>query len=331
MQQRQLIVVACVAASTCASALVAAGAAPAGASAAPARASTSRSASIALEASGEELAFWRGQDGDLWEATSTGGHFSGPTRVGFGPLGSEPSVAIVDGEAYVFWEGRDAELWTTHQVGSGWAPATAVQHMGPMGSRPSVTTTNTGLAVLWKGRDGDLWEATCDVSSGAWSGPTDRGYGPLGSAPSVDADDAGNLYAFWQASGSNTHVMEAWYDARSGSWSGPIDLGQWTSNTASAPSVTVFKATGHQYLFWQGLDRELWEARWNGHSWVGPTYVGKGPLDSQPAVASIGDEESGTIDVAWRGTPNLDLWSVTYHFDLNSWTAPSNDGLGPLG
>jgi hypothetical protein len=55
----------------------------------------------------------------------------------------------------------------------------------------------------------------------------------------------------------------------------------------SAPTAGV-DVNGYPYVYWEGgpaSGNDLWEAYYNGSSWVGPANRGMGPLGSQPAVA----------------------------------------------
>jgi hypothetical protein len=48
----------------------------------------------------------------------------------------------------------------------------------------------------------------------------DRRHGPLGSAPTVGVDKAGNQFVYWK--GTNAELWQAYYN---GSWNGPNNLG----------------------------------------------------------------------------------------------------------
>jgi hypothetical protein len=266
---------------------------------------------------------------------------------------------------WVMWEGVDGNLWSvegtvTYNDASpptiSW-PSTpsVVPGMGPLGSAPSAAYTSTlvdpNLWVFWKGVDGNLWSVEGTVSDGVVSWPSTPsvvpGMGPLGSAPTAGSDIVGNIYVFWQGSGSNTQVWEAWYNAQASTpaWApAPIDLGSFSGNTDSAPSVAVAPA-GEQYIFWQGADGNLYFAEWTGGDlvgsadgseqtpsnagWLGNTwnFVGEGPMGSAPA-ATIGGSSS-TLDVFWKGT-NLNIWMATSPTSSLSWTGPTSVGDGPL-
>jgi hypothetical protein len=285
--------------------------------------------SVAVSASGEEYAFWEGANAALWMATNTGGTWTGPTSPGMGPLGSEPTVAIDGSNVFVFWKGQNAALWMAVWNGSTWTGPTS-PGMGPLGSPPAATyDAATGdVDVFWKGSDSNLWGASYAASSTTWTGPVNDGFGPLGSQPTAGSDAAGNIYVYWQGSGNNTHVWEGWYSHTSTTWSGPVDLGTWTGNTGSQPTTAVTNA-GNQYLYWQGLDGNLYEAYWNGTTWVGWNSLGNGPLNSAPAAGVTPAASPTTLYVQWQGT-DLNLWGATLTFSNSSWTGPTDAGMGPL-
>jgi len=329
------------------------------------------------DTSGDQYVFWKGNDGNLWATFENGSTHvwnTGATSLGYGPLGSEPSVAIdqTDGMVgptylYVMWEGSDSNLWMA--VGTIAAPTSAPDTIswqvgatsigqGPLGSAPSVVfnsdtaNANTGvdgLWAFWKGSDGNLWtvhDATYTPSTGATTWPTSPtvipGMATLGSAPSAGSDAAGDVYVYWQGSGNNTHVWEAWYNntAATPVWTtSPIDLGGITGNTGSPASLTVLPA-GQQYLFWQGMDGNLYFAEWTGAytgggGWLNNlyNYIGDGPLNSQPSASSFGDTATvGGIDVYWKGQ-DLNLWSTNdlWSAGFNStWATVVSLGYGPL-
>jgi hypothetical protein len=82
-------------------------------------------------------------------------------------------------------------------------------------------------------------------------------------------------------------------------------------------------------VFWEGADRRLWEAWWDG-SWNGPKRIGHAPLGSAPAAGSTA---TGRIFVFWQNT-RRGLEEITG--TGSSWSAPrairvDGRGMGPLG
>ena len=152
----------------------------------------------------------------------------------------------------------------------------------------------------------------------SWSGPFNRGMGPLGLTPTVTSWGT-EVDVFWE--GTDGQLGRAGRPApagtaRSGWGWGPL---------GSAPTVAAHSG-GEQDVFWKGTDQQLWEAYWTGSGWIGPQRIGKGPLNSGP---SAGGPASGTQDVLWLGTDNS-IWMTSYSTG-SAWTGPTNVGMGPLG
>jgi hypothetical protein len=265
---------------------------------------------------GQQDVFWKGTDGNLWEAVWNNG-WRGPFDDGMGPLGSEPSAVVNPArcEDDVFWKGTDGNLWEAYwSCGSGWHGPLKVG-MGPLGSQPTVGVWASGQQdVFWKGTDGNLWEA---YWNNGWHGPYNQGMGPLGSAPSAVVNNAfGQDDVFWD--GTDGNLWEGYW---AGSWHGPSKVGM--GPLGSQPSVGVW-ANGQQDVFWRGTDGNLWEAYWN-NGWHGPYSHGMGPLGSAPSV--VVNNTFGQDDVFWKGT-DANLWEGYW---AGNWYGPTKVGMGPLG
>jgi hypothetical protein len=116
---------------------------------------------VAVTGSGTAYVFWKGQDGDLYEAQGPAdGKLAGPADRHMGALGSAPAAGINSrGDTYVYWQGTGPQddLWEAYWNGSKWV-GPFDRGMGPLGSGPSVAVTGGGTAyVFWKGQDGDLY------------------------------------------------------------------------------------------------------------------------------------------------------------------------------
>jgi hypothetical protein len=106
--------------------------------------------------------FWQGTDGNLWHASYpfATGKWTGPTKIGMGPLGSAPTATAqgsstgVDIE--VFWKGTDSALWEGLTTGTTWTGPTRLG-MGPLGSAPTVGWLPSGEEdVFWAGMNAKL-------------------------------------------------------------------------------------------------------------------------------------------------------------------------------
>ncbi len=275
---------------------------------------------VAVTGSGTAYVFWKGTEGNLWEAQGPAdGALGAPYRVGMGPLGSAPAVGVDSkGDTYVYWKGTNGNLWEAYWTGSKWT-GPIDQGMGTLGSAPAVAVTGNGTAyVFWKGGDGQLWEAQ-GAGNGQLAGPYPRGMGPLGSGPTAEVNSSGDTYVYWQ--GTNGNLWEAYWTGSK--WAGPVDQGMGT--LGSAPSVAV-TGNGTAYVFWKGTDGHLWEAQGSATGQLGGPYPrGMGTLGSAPAA---GVNSSGYTYVYWKGT-DANLWEG--YWNGSSWAGPVNRGEGPLG
>jgi hypothetical protein len=266
---------------------------------------------------GEIDVFWRGTDANLWEAyRSSGGWSANPLKIGMGPLGSDPTVAVQsNGEEDVFWKGTNGDLWEAWFDGRWHGPLEI--HMGTLGSAPTAVAHGSVQDVFWKGTDGDLWEA---YYNGAWHGPGKLGMGTLGSAPSATATDSGYVAVAWK--GTNGRLWTTHY---LGSWTGP-DEDPASGTLLSGPGIAIDPRDGVEMdAFWEGGDGNLWRAVNADLEDAPAVKIGFGTLGSAPSAfrRNIGDQ-----DVFWEGTDG-NLWQAFYSAISHSWTL-RNLGYGPL-
>lgn len=253
---------------------------------------------------GQQVVFWQGSNGHLWEAWYAGG-WNGPvdwTATWSGTSGwpasanpiTAPAVAVVSGQQIVFWEGSNGHLWEAWWSGNWNGPfdlANAWGTSGSVASGPTVAVGNGQQDLFWSGTGGHLWEAwytsspsQAGAASGGWNGPVDwtAGWGgtsgwtsanDLTSAPSATVTaDGSQQVVFWNAGG---HLDEAWYN---GVWNGPVDWTAswngtmpWSASANLSNNAAVTALPGQQAVFWGGVNLHLWEAWWaNTNGWNGP-------------------------------------------------------------
>jgi spore germination protein YaaH len=239
----------------------------------------------------DQLVFWEGPGGHLFEAWYGSNGWNGPVDWtagvfrGAAPLASAPVVRIApDGTQLVFWStaaGHLEEAWFTagHWNGPVDVTASAFHGAAPLASAPSLALTSNGTQVVfWQGPANHLFEAWY---AHGWNGPVDWTASALGggaildSAPSVAVGtDGSTQVVFWEGSGG--HLTEAWFAG--GHWNGPAD---WTAGAfggvaplTSAPAVAV-TPSGAQVVFWAGPSQTLWES-WYSGGWNGPVKFGNG-------------------------------------------------------
>jgi hypothetical protein len=277
--------------------------------------------SVALTGQATAYVFWKGTDGDLWEAQGAAtGALAGPANHDMGTLGSAPAAVVnSSGDTYVYWEGTNQDLYEAYWNGSKWA-GPFNRGMGPLGSPPTAALTSSGTAyVFWKGTDGDLWEAK-GPATGTLTGPDNLGLGTLGSAPTAGVAGNGNVYVYWE--GTNQDLYETYWNGSA--WTGATNRGM--GPLGSRPSVAV-TSSGTAYVFWKGTDGDLWEAQGAGTgALAGPYNKGMGTLGSGP-TAGVGS--NGSTYVYWKGLgPDYNLYEA--YWNGSRWVGAYNRGMGPL-
>jgi hypothetical protein len=236
------------------------------------------SAPAAADTTGQQLVFWQGTNGHLWEAWYSNG-WNGPSDLtatwgNSGAPSSSPSVAVdSSGTQLVYWRGPGSHLWEAWFTGRWNGPSdisaakswpTSTNLNGP----PAVSTPTGQQTVYWYGTNGHIWEAF--YASGVWYPPGDltasawRYGGIPASDPSAAVTPDGTQLVFWQ--GPSSHVWEAWY---TGVWNGPADISAaWSSGKTVLGAPSVMTGGGQQILFYRGPDYHVWNAYftsiWNG-------------------------------------------------------------------
>jgi lysozyme len=255
--------------------------------------------SVVAAGSGQIDAFWKGEDGHLWEATFTGGWFgsgtwSAPAQLAVGLIGSSPRAASpARGLVDVFWKGADNGLWVARDNG-GWSGATPL-NTGGVGGNPVVASAGQGSdTVFWRDTTGALWADT--GASWGWSGAQRLSSGALSTDPSVSAAST-SIDVFWNSAG------ELWHGALvAGTWTGPTALG--TETVAGNPAV-VDLAPGSVIVDAREPSGLMASSLYTAASGlVGPEGLGA-TASSDPS--SVMFAAGGAIDVIWRSSSNT-LW-----------------------
>jgi outer membrane protein assembly factor BamB len=192
---------------------------------------------------GQQLAFWEGSNGHVWEA----------------------------------WYSVAYSLWQVQDLTASHFPSAA-----SIASQPEVILTpDAGQQLVFyrAATSNDLYEAWYTVSSSAWqaqdlSSAHLGGMGSVASEPQVTVtSDGGQQLVFWQTTTGD--LDEAWYSVKYSTWaSQDLSSAQGLPSGAAlqaAPSLIVF-SNGDQDVFWQGSGATLWElgyaaGRWTYHDW----------------------------------------------------------------
>jgi serine/threonine protein kinase len=274
---------------------------------------------VAVKADGTQSTLWKGTDGDLWGAVWDGKTWTGPIRLGMGPMASEPAVGVDgSGHAWAYWKGTDGQLREGFYDGTKWNGPIALAQFGTVASQPGVAIAPSGHQYLfWKGADGHLFLAHWTGS--AWEGPIELGMAPLDSRPSVVLDAAEHPYVYWHS--TDSALMEAFSDGTK--WYGPLRIGMGVLGSAVAAMVNP---KGEQVVFWRGVDGNLTAAVWSASVWSGPIKVLNASMASAPTA---GVDAAGHAWVYWQGT-DAKAWGA--YFDGKAWLGPVTiPQMGPFG
>ena len=300
---------------------------------------------------GQELVFWQGANGDLWEAwytLATGVWRSQDLTAalglaGAGTVASTPMVTFTPGggQQLVFWQGTDGDLWEawytvatntwlSQDLSTGLLAGRGSD--GTVASTPTVILTPGGGQQLafWQGVNGHVWEAWYTVATHTWD-VQDLTSGRFSGAAGVSSKptvlltpNAGQQLVFYQATDGD--LWEAWYSVASNAWQAQ-DLSSaqlaGAGSLASAPQVVVTPGGGQQLVFWQTAGGQLDEAWYavGSHLWAEQDLSAAeglqsgADLTSAPAVTALFGSEQ---DVFWQG-PGETLWEL--YFSGTMWTA----------
>jgi hypothetical protein len=146
---------------------------------------TSAPSATMLPDGSQQLVFWQGPAGHLYEAWWAAARWNGPvdfTASAFGgaaPLASSPSATVLPNgtQQLVFWMGAGGHLFQAWWGAGRWNgpvdwTAAAFGGVGALTSAPSATVLPNGSQqlVFWQGASQTLWEAWYQ---GRWNGPAD--------------------------------------------------------------------------------------------------------------------------------------------------------------
>jgi peptidoglycan/xylan/chitin deacetylase (PgdA/CDA1 family) len=277
---------------------------------------------LTADPSGFDFAFYRGQDGAVYQRTFRDGVWSAQTGVG-GRIVGAPAAALARTTLVVAVRGTDGALWLRMNDGGAWGQWRSLG--GVLSAAPAVVGDPAGrIDVFVRGADRRLYTRTLPFG-GSWSPWVNLG-GGLASGPAGVSFGSGGLDVF--VTGVDHAV---WHKSRSaGGWSGWRSLG---GLTYTAPAATWDAQGRTTWLFVRGTDNMLYVRQGRTGTWTGWQGLGGGLIDAPAAVATA----SGGVDVVVRGTDNA-LWSRRHRDGAwsgwsRAWlpaapTAPPSSSLG---
>ena len=268
------------------------GAEPSAAQPAPGGQAATSAVALAADSSGLDHAFYRGQDGAVYERTFRDGAWSAESGIG-GRIVGAPSAALAQTTLAVGARGTDSALWLRINSNGTWGGWQSLD--GLLSAAPAVVVGADGrIDVFVRGIDDGIWTRALPAG-GSWSPWTSLG-GRLASGPAGVNIGAGRLDVY--AVGTDRAV---WRTTRTGStWSSWQWLG---GRTYSAPTVAPSPPGDGTWVFVRGTNNGLYvnqNAAAGGTAWED---LG-GVLIDAPAAAGA----AGRVDVVVRGTDNA-LWS----------------------
>jgi peptidoglycan/xylan/chitin deacetylase (PgdA/CDA1 family) len=266
---------------------------PLAAQAVPANQATTSAVALVADAGGFDHAFYRGQDGAVYQRTFRDGVWSAETGIG-GEIVGAPAAALAGATLVVAARGSDGALWLRTQDQGTWGPWESLG--GVLAAAPAVIGDPTGrIDVFVRGINnqiytrarppGGSWSSWASIGSGAASGPAAVRVGASGIEVYVARTD----HTIWGSSRS------------AAGWSAWQPLG---GVSHSAPAATSNPKSGTVSVFVRGTNNMLYLKQRKAGTWTGWQRLGISLIDAPAAVttARLG------LDVVVRGTDNA-LWS----------------------
>ena len=217
---------------------------------------------VALDAAGNGLAVWEGDNGtnEIVQAAArpAGGAWSAPQDLSAtGQNAHRPQVALDPaGNALAVWERSNGTNLivqaAARPAGGAWSAPQDLSAAGHDADLPQVAldAAGNGLAV-WERDNGttEIVQAAARPTGGAWSAPQDLSAGQNAANPQVALDADGNALAVWEHyNGTNYIVQAAARPAVSGVWQTPQDLSA-AGQSAYEPEVAL-AAAGNALAVW---------------------------------------------------------------------------------
>jgi hypothetical protein len=271
-----------------------------------------RGPSAAVDKYNDQYVFWRGGDGNLWEAwyDAYTGAWQGPINLGMGQLGSEPSVVV---------------SWTQNFAGPGGHPYNP-QYVYWKGNG-----TNTIYMAYWQGSwHGPVRLAPDEIQANSCSQP---------GAGILNPPSGQHLDLYWEGIGTSatsscdSHLYQGWTNATN-----PVSAYQGPEKATEAGSIGSAPAVGTSYdndlttgalclceemIAWTGEDGALWSEHYTTGGSVSNAVVDStsGQLGSPPSVGDAFTFNVPVFQVAWRGQDGA-LWLSVFDAGDNHYSSP---------
>ena len=285
---------------------------------------------------GQEAAFWRGNNDDLWEAWYKDGPWDGPvdwtTTWGASiKLASAPSVAVTSfWQQLVYWQGTNSDLWEAwYTPGFGWTGPidwTATWGLRPVGvgaNRPRDVVRAAARLLAGDQRPpvGGVVHSRHGLDRARRLDDTVGRVGGRGVGAERRCDGNRAAVGLLEGDKQRSHRCVVHPGAGLDRTRGLDGTLGGAGQLSSAPTGSA-TSWGQTLVFWQGANNDLWEAWYTpGSGWSWPAdytarWGGSHQLASAPTVVVT---SSAQQLVYWQGT-NDDLWEA--------WFTPGPAGPG---
>jgi peptidoglycan/xylan/chitin deacetylase (PgdA/CDA1 family) len=268
----------------------------------PANQAATSAVALAADPGGFDHAFYRGEDGAVYQRTFRDGVWTAQTGMGGRVVGA-PAAALAGTTLVVGARGTDGALWLRTNTQGTWG---AWQSLGGvLAAAPAVVGDASGrIDAFVRGTNNQLYTRT-RLLAGSWSAWTSLGAG-LASGPAAVSTGGGGLQVYVTRA---DHTV--WGRSRSAAgWAAWQSLG---GLTYTAPAAAWDAPGGTTWLFVRGTDNTLYLKQGRAGTWTGWQRLGGTLIDAPAAVAPAG----GGVDVVVRGTDNA-LWSRRHR--SGAWT-----------
>jgi hypothetical protein len=301
-------------------------------------------ARVAMDGSGNAVAVWHQQDGDvrdIWANRYTPS--DGWSIADSEPIETEPGdarrpeVAMdPDGNAVAVWYQADAtgrfDVWSNRYTpNDGWTGAELIEHVDAGDARwPQVAMDSRGNAVVvWQQCDGedcdpDSGDSRWNISSNRYTSgvgwdvqtPIDRDAGDA-TRPHVAVDANGNAVAVWQQEAAGR--LDVWarhYAASSADWEGAELIETLDTGDALRPQVAM-DPHGNAVAVWSqddGTSDDIWSNRYTPSGGWGMAQRIEGNDSAEARRPKIAMDPDGSAVVVWTQPDgvHISIWSNRY-------------------
>ena len=283
---------------------------------------------IAMDANGNGIAVWFGNDGsnNLIQASTYDGSWQSiptdvfPTRQN----SSNPQIAMnSNGIAIAVWQNSSTGRIQAATYNGSWQPPQDISPAGESSTNPQIAIDANGNGIaVWQNTFTGLIQAA--TYNGTWQASQDISpAGEFSSVPQITIDTNGNAIAVWQNDFS-ARIQAATYN---GSWQTPQDISP--SGQNSIFPQTAMDPNGNAIAVWQNdSTKDIQASTYNGSWQMTPSTLSIIPKYNEQHQISINSNRDAFA--IWRSYNGIDN-TFSIQFSLKPfggiWTFPTQLSL----